>query len=643
MKKRSLFLSVLLSLQALYLFSQDPAAYRLPYNHPGLVVDLGVGLWANPVPVDWNGDGLNDLLVTCRDKPSKGMYYFENRGDGIFSKGRKIADGLRNLTVSWPGGTMVLCTPGVMYRNFRQDLFTHPEKIRYKQEFFSGRTNQWKFADYDGDGIFDLIVGASDWREYGWDDAYNDKGEWIHGRLHGYVYWIRNNGTNEKPRYGQAQHILAGGRPVDVYGKPSPNLTDWDGDGDLDLLCGEFLDRITFFENTGTRTAPVYAPGRFLTTGGRVLHLELEMPEVVVYDWDRDRDPDILVGMEDGRVVFIENTGKDPDGKPGVATPRYFRQEADYVKCGVLATPCSVDWDSDGDEDLIAGNSAGFLEYFENLGGGATPRWAAPVRLKAGGKVFRIMAGKNMSIQGPAEAKWGYTVPYVADWNMDGLPDIVLNSITGRILWLPNTGTRRHPVLGEARPVQVDWPGTPPKPAWNWWDPAPRELVVQWRTRPVVIDLNRDGLNDLVILDHEGYLSWFERKKKDGELILRPGQRIFFDTRGNPLRLNDRKAGHSGRRKIDLVDWDGDGDLDLLVNTKNIGLYRNIGSNDHFVFKDEGNLNDLYLAGHSTCPTHVDWNGDGIPDLLIGAEDGFFYLIPRDTGNGSQSPKNTGK
>ena len=112
MNKRSLFISLLLLFQTFFLFSQDPAAYRLPYNHPGLVVDLGVGLWANPVPVDWNGDGLNDLLVTCRDKPSKGMYYFENRGDGTFSRGKKIADGLRNLTVSWPGGTLILCTPG---------------------------------------------------------------------------------------------------------------------------------------------------------------------------------------------------------------------------------------------------------------------------------------------------------------------------------------------------------------------------------------------------------------------------------------------------------------------------------------------------------------------------------------------------
>jgi len=48
------------------------------YNHPGLVVDLGVGLWAWPLPVDWDKDGDLDLLVSCPDKPFNGTYFFEN-------------------------------------------------------------------------------------------------------------------------------------------------------------------------------------------------------------------------------------------------------------------------------------------------------------------------------------------------------------------------------------------------------------------------------------------------------------------------------------------------------------------------------------------------------------------------------------
>src|SRR5262245_28231676 len=51
---------------------------QLPYSHTGLVVDLGVGLWAWPVPCDADGDGDYDLIVSCPDKPSNGVWLFEN-------------------------------------------------------------------------------------------------------------------------------------------------------------------------------------------------------------------------------------------------------------------------------------------------------------------------------------------------------------------------------------------------------------------------------------------------------------------------------------------------------------------------------------------------------------------------------------
>ncbi len=155
--------------------------------------------------------------------------------------------------------------------------------------------------------------------------------------------------------------------------------------------------------------------------------------------------------------------------------------------------------------------------------------------------------------------------------------------------------------------------------------------MVQWRTRPLVLDLDEDGLNDLVAIDHEGYLSFFQRKMSNERLVLMPGKRIFYDDKGKLLRLNSKKAGSSGRRKIDLVDWDQDGDLDLLMNSINTVLYLNIGKQGEFVFQNKGDLSSVVLGGHSTSPTTVDWNGDGVRDLLIGAEDGFFYYLSRDS------------
>jgi len=362
----------------------------------------------------------------------------------------------------------------------------------------------------------------------------------------------------------------------------------------------------------------------------------------VALDWDKDRDIDLIVGQEDGRVALVENTGKVVNGMPQFLPPQFFRQQADEVKFGVLVTPYSFDWDNDGDEDLICGNSAGHVGFIENLDGDNPPRWAAPVYLKADGKIIRIVAGPNGSIQGPCEAKWGYTTLNVADWNHDGLPDIVLNSIWGKVLWYRNIGTRQNPKLAAAQPIEVEWAGKPSKPAWNWWDPKGKQLVTQWRTTPVVIDLNGDGLNDLVMLDHEGYLALFERLKKNGRLELLPGKRLFiaegvsvFDRRGIPqnkngglLQLNPDRAGKSGRRKLCLVDWDGDGRLDLLVNSQNINFMRNVSTDEgKFVFRDMGKVDDRVLAGHTTSPTVVDWNKDGLADLLVGAEDGFLYYM----------------
>src|ERR1700712_3646142 len=53
---------------------------RLAYNQPGLVTDLGTGLWGTPLPMDYNGDGLMDLVMVCPDRPHHGIWFFENTG-----------------------------------------------------------------------------------------------------------------------------------------------------------------------------------------------------------------------------------------------------------------------------------------------------------------------------------------------------------------------------------------------------------------------------------------------------------------------------------------------------------------------------------------------------------------------------------
>jgi hypothetical protein len=619
----------------------------LRYNHPGLVVDLGVGLWAWPLPMDFDGDGDYDLVVSCPDKPSNGTYLFENPGGGekmpVFKPAVRLGPGHHNIRVSHIDGRPRVLIPAAEFADFTKSRFDERRKLPIPTNVHTPghkiRSNQWHYVDYDGDGALDVVIGLGDWHDYGWDDAFDSQGTWTRGPLRGLVYLVHNRGTSDKPKYEPPTLIEADGKPVETFGWPSPNFADFDGDGDLDLLCGEFLDRFTYFENIGSRTAPQYAAGAFLKQADGLLRMDLQMIVPSAIDWDRDGDMDLIVGDEDGRVALVEHTGQIVDRQPRFLAPRYFQQQADRLKCGALATPVAVDWDDDGDQDIVAGNTAGYIQLYENLGStgdDGLPKWAAPQRLTAAGKVIRILAGPNGSIQGPCEAKWGYTTLSAADWDHDGLRDLVVNSIWGEVVWYRNIGSRGAPNLAAIERVEIEWPAgqTPPKPQWTWWQPRGKQLVTQWRTTPVVADFTSDKLNDLVMLDHEGYLALFERRRgADGKLQLLPGRRAFVDAQGQPLQMNAKRAGASGRRKLHAVDWDRDGRLDLLANGANAEWWQQRAAHDgQFVMENRGPLATTVLAAHDTSPAAADFNRDGIDDLLVGAEDGYLYHMPRQGG-----------
>ena len=600
---------------------------------------LGVGLWAFPIPVDYDGDGIKDLVVGCPDTPYKGTYFFRNLGtekDPLFDKAVKLCDKASHHQFSAElNGKTIVIDDGVRMDDFFNAPFSGGETITFDGEEFRekskrARNSQWAACDWDADGDTDYIVGYDMWSEYGWDNAYDARGNWTRGPLHGNIYLI----LNEDGKLVNKGRVQAGGKDIDVYGTVSPCLADFDGDGDLDLICGEFVDGFTWFENIGTRENPVFAEGKQLRNSKGDIRMHLEMIQPRCTDWDGDGHVDLVVGDEDGRVALIRNTGRKRAGMPLFESPVYFRQKADDVKFGALCTPCSYDWDGDGQQDIIIGNSSGEIAFIRNLGGGQS--WAEPQNITIKGKPLRIMAGINGSIQGPAERKWGYTVLSVADWDSDGKADILVNSIWGKIEWYKGLGGL---AVAEAQPVKVAWNGPAPKVDWNWWNPQEGTLATQWRTTPVAIDWNKDGRCDLVVLDQEGYLCLYERRE-DG--LLEPGKRIFECTNGcvfrngkgmidknpGPLRLNSGTAGKSGRRKICFTDWDKDGNLDLIVDSKCVCWFKGASTKTgKYRLTYMGEISSTVLEGHTTCPTPVDWDANNVDDLLVGAEDGRLYLV----------------
>gem|GEM_PF-825889 len=651
---------------------------RLEYRSPG-AMDITAGLIGIVYVLDFDGDGDKDLIVSSGGVPAmQGTWFFENptplekkENLPIFKAPVRLGDGYWNSSVqALADGSVVATLPGAY-------TFTFKERGFRDMKAFNGlspsirdnpvRCNLWRLADFDGDGRDDLFISTGDWRQYGWQNAFDSRGNWINGWVRGNFYWVKNLGGSLKDgtdRWGNPELLRDEAQePLETDANPFGMLADFDGDGDLDIIATTYRDDYYWFENTGTRTKPVYQPGRILRgSDGKRLHGDLCIQSPVAVDWDDDGLMDIIASEEDGRTGWLRNTGKVVNGMPVFDQPVYFRQEKTGVNLGCLASPFGVDWDDDGDMDLIVGNSAGYIAFVENLSGPGfeKPSWADPVFLTAPESPFEhrfrddvsfargktgadapihIQAGHNGSIQGPVEGKWGYTCFSVADWDGDGLKDIMVNSIWGEIVWFKNIGTRGKPRLAAAAPVEVEWRGAQPTLKWGWNKPCGRKgIITQWRTTPVMTDLNGDGLMDLLLVDTDGDLAFWERAKdKDGRLYLKPPRKAILNANGSvmhPTCKLDPKAwmggigGPTGRRKICMCDWDGDGKPDLVMNSQNACVYRQIKhENGCWYFNGAEDLGNRTLAGHSSCPTAVDFDGDGIADLVVGSDDGFLYYL----------------
>lgn len=612
---------------------------RMSFNNPEAVIDLKAGFAGDWIRVlDYDGDGQLDIVVKCGwgDWPWAGTYLYRNPTP----KGRKDPDPVFPKAERIDEAKLPPALPDCRFADGRVIGDVHYTAGK-KGDFWTGRSSQMgerQLKDLDGDGVPDLVIRAGDRKMDAWQDCYDAHGNWKEIQLRSFVYWLKGLGGNH---FGEpAMLMLENGLPVEVYGGWSSLIEDYDGDGDLDLILFDFMDTVTYFENVGTRTAPLYTAGRFLRTpDGSRLHGDLCMPRAVSADWDGDCRPDLVFVEEDSRVAWCRNTGTSTRGLPVFEKPRYFRQRADELHFGALSCPWAFDWDGDGDQDLIVGNSHGQVAFIENLSGANVekPKWA-PQRLltEPDGKPVWPVAGPNGSIQGPCESKWGYATISVADWDGDGLPDLMLNNTMGQVMWWRNIGTRTQPRLDFMRRVEVEWDGEQPELAWGWMKPGnqanPKALLTQWRTTPVMFDWTGDGLTDLMMLDHEGYLALFAQEKTaDGRRIVRAPRRVFLGEDGKPLRLQcgfNRGIG-CGRRKFTVCDWDGDGRMDIVCNGgANAEVYRQESAKDGtWTFRSIGTVARLQLSTHDPQPAACDFNGDGVPDLVFGAMDGYLYYL----------------
>jgi hypothetical protein len=660
--------------------NQSTGLHKLEYNNPGLLVDLDVGFKSIPMPMDFDGDGDNDLLISESGAyVGAGIFYFENISGNVempvFRRGMKVsferrrlgADG-NSFEVSEVDGQIHVITPDrvneklLIYKNVPQNVFWDDNELLlppkgYEYLHYSKNT-QWKMIDFDGDGIKDLVCAASSLRSSNLRGAGSAerKKAYLNIPKHQQLIFLRNIGDNNNSVYENPIEILKeNGESLAKGISIKPLFADFDNDGDLDFIGigkaqnDEKFDVtwknnfILYFENTGTKAKYKFTDGKVLT------HNELPVQMVsrstihpTAIDWNKDGHIDIIAGEESGRISFLKNTGKIVDGVPEFLPPRFFQQEAKYVDFGALVAPRVFDWDGDGLDDIISGNEMGHIGFIKNLGG-KIPKWDWPKLLEVDGIPIRIIA--NEALPNTETPYWGYTTIDVGIWDEDNLPDILVNDHNGNVVYLKNIGSRKSPKLAVPKPVEVEWQGKPQKPVWIPGVSEGNELLAPWRTSPFIMDFNKDGLNDLVMLDFEGYLAVFPRSKKNDKLVLGHPERNFAFPTGEPILLNQLTGLSSGRLKITFADWDGDGLEDLIVSSKPaVDWMKNLGMKDgKMVLQYMGRIASRTLMGHTDGPVVADWNKDGIPDLLVGAENGVFYYWERSSFNVTSTMTTTGK
>ncbi len=220
---------------------------------------------------------------------------------------------------------------------------------------------------------------------------------WISGQ---FVY----NGTLNK----------SGGVPVGVPGPGSPDLEDWDGDGDQDLILGDAMGSIWFFNNTGNG---VFADGVMLNlTNGTAINISTQaIPRIV--DWDGDGHLDIVAGG-DGHILFFRNNGS----REFYASQRVKADGSD-IQHGTWSSPFIKDYDGDGLLDLLVGRMDGTVALYLNDTFG---------ELKLGG----FLKANNSDLH-DIDAGDG-SILAMKDLNGDGFEDLIIGNLNGEVTWFSN-------------------------------------------------------------------------------------------------------------------------------------------------------------------------------------------------------------
>jgi len=149
--------------------------------------------------------------------------------------------------------------------------------------------NAWPFVvDWNLDGRKDLLAGQ----------------EGISAPCNVYVYL--NEGTDSVPAFGDSTPVRHGGSQFNDY-RCVPLLLDLDGDAKRDLVLGEWYSSVRLYTNLGTDTSPVFNTFVNLVDPDPVNFVNGNPPRINFTDWDGDGDLDMITCDYYGSVFLRRN------------------------------------------------------------------------------------------------------------------------------------------------------------------------------------------------------------------------------------------------------------------------------------------------------------------------------------------------